>query len=253
MSSIEGITGLSDETALTSANSATFGGQDLDQAAFMNLLTTQMQNQDPLDPMANEEFIAQLATFSSLEQLMTLNGIAQAITLGISSLNNAAMADLVGMDVVAEGNEFRYSGEGEVELMYDAESSATSATVTVYDDNGSVVYSEDLSGLEEGEGTWTWDGTTTSGAQAEEGEYTFEVTAADDQGNSVEVTELIHGTVDEMDYSSGSPRPSIDGVTVDISALIRLTTGSESEADQDDVDDSETTSVDTDADKKTET
>ena len=221
---ISGISGVADTDALSAENTTTYGGQDLDQTAFMNLLTTQMQNQDPLDPMANEEFIAQLATFSSLEQLMSLNSIAQAITLGISSLNNAAMADIVGMHVVAEGNEFNYGGEGDVELMYDAQSTATSATVTVYDEDGKVVYSEELSGLEEGEGSWTWDGTTTSGAQAEEGTYTFEVTAEDDSGESVEVTELIHGVVDEMDYSTGSPQPSIDGIAVDLGNLIRLTT-----------------------------
>lgn len=230
MSTIQGISGVSDDAALAAANTTTFGGQDLDQDAFMNLLTTQMQNQDPLDPMANEEFIAQLATFSSLEQLMSLNSIAQAITLGISSLNNAAMVDLVGMDVVAQGNEFAYSGDGDVELMYDAESAATSGTVTVYDEDGSVVYTEDISGFEEGEGTWTWDGTTTSGAQADEGSYTFEFTGEDDSGNDVEITELIHGIVDEMDFSSGSPQPSIDGVAVDLSALIRLTASDSAES-----------------------
>jgi len=224
MSTIQGISGVSDSDALSATNTTSYGGQDLDQAAFMNLLTTQMQNQDPLDPMANEEFIAQLATFSSLEQLMSLNGIAQAITMGINSLNNAAMADLVGKHVVAKGDEFSYSGAGDQELMYDAQGATTSTTVTVYDEDGSVVYTHEIGAVEAGEGTWTWDGKTTSGATAEEGTYTFEFTGENSSGESVTVDELIAGVIDEMDYSTGSPQPSIDGVSVDLGNLIRLAT-----------------------------
>ncbi|MCP4804260.1 MAG: hypothetical protein GY913_23380 [Proteobacteria bacterium] len=219
---IQGISGISDASALDQSTTQTFGGQDLDQSAFMNLLTTQMQNQDPLDPMANEEFIAQLATFSSLEQLMNLNSIAQTMTLGISSLNNAAMVDLVGMDIVAAGDEFHYSGEGDQELMYDAEG-AGSATLNVYDEDGKVVFTESF-GIEEGEGSYTWDGKGTDGGTLPEGDYTFSVTATDTNGDEVEVAELIHGVVDEMDFSTGTPQPSINGVAIDLADLIRLST-----------------------------
>lgn len=237
-SEIQGISGVSDAAALEAANTQTFGGQDLDQSAFMNLLTTQMQNQDPLDPMANEEFIAQLATFSSLEQLMNLNSVAQAMTLGISSLNNAAMVDLVGMDIVAAGNEFHHDGTSEHELMFDAEGAGT-ATLTVYDEDGNVVYQSDGFSVEEGEGSYTWDGKGDDGGTLPEGDYTFTVTATSSTGEDVEVTELVHGTVDEMDFSSGTPQPSIDGVAIDIADLIRVATNDSdgSEAAEDDGED----------------
>ena len=225
MSTISGISGVSDASALEAATTSTYGGQDLDREAFMSLLTTQMQNQDPLSPMANEEFIAQLATFSSLEQLMGLNTMTQAVSLGINSLNNAAMVDLVGQHVVAEGDEFAYDGEGGHELMFDAESTTSSSTLTIYDEDGNVVNSYDLGALDAGEGSWTWDGEDSDGQPVEAGTYRFEITAEDAEGESVEVTEYVHGEIDEMDFSSGSPEPSVNGVAVDLADLVRLTSG----------------------------
>ena len=225
MSDITGITGVSDSSALSYAQAATAGSDQLDQQTFLNLLTTQMQNQDPLDPMSNEEFVAQLATFSSLEQLMMANGALESVYYGIASLNNAAMAGLVGTDVVALGNGISYSGEGDVALNYDAQGDVANATVEITDSEGNVVWSGDIGALEDGEGSWTWDGTDFDGGQVEAGEYTFSITGEDTDGNDVEVTELIVGTIDEMDYSSGNPQPSVNGVTVDLADILRLTEG----------------------------
>jgi len=244
MSEISGITGVSDSDALASTGTVTYGGSELTKETFLNLLTTQMQNQDPLDPMANEEFVAQLATFSQLEQLMTQNSLLETMYMGIASLNNASMASLVGTEVVAVGDGIAYDGDGEVELHYDADASADSASVTVYDDDGNVVYSEELGAIEEGEGSWTWDGTDQDGNQLEEGDYTWSITAENAEGDTVAVTELVIGTIDEMDYSSGSPQPSIGGVTVDIGAILRLTTADASSDTSDDTSDSDSESTD---------
>ena len=238
MSEISGITGVSDSDALAATGTTTYGGSDLTKETFLNLLTTQMQNQDPLDPMANEEFVAQLATFSQLEQLMTQNSRLETMYMGIASLNDAWMASLVGTEVVAVGDGISYDGEGEVELHYDADAAADSAEIVIYDEDGNVVRSEDIAGLEEGEGSWTWDGLDEDGNQLEEGSYTWSITAETAEGDTVAVTELVVGTVDEMDYSSGSPQPSIDGVTVDIGAILRLTNGDASADASDASDDS---------------
>jgi len=236
MSDITGVTGVSDSSALSYAQAATAGSDQLDQQTFLNLLTTQMQHQDPLDPMSNEEFVAQLATFSSLEQLMMANGALESVYYGIASLNNAAMAGLVGTDVVALGDGISYSGEGDVELHFDAEADVANATVEITDSEGNVVWSGDIGQLEAGEGSWTWDGTDFDGDQVEEGEYTFSITGEDADGNEIEVTELIVGIVDEMDYSSGNPQPSVNGVTVDLADILRLTDGEDAAGDDGDGD-----------------
>jgi flagellar basal-body rod modification protein FlgD len=186
------------------------------------LLTTQLQNQDPLNPMSNEEFVAQLAQFSSLEKLGGISDGLESLYLVNVSMNNAAMSGLVGQDAVARSEQFHYDGEGEQSVAYDASSAAASATITLTDEDGNVVYSGEMGALAAGEGRWTWNGTTTDGRQAPEGIYTATITARDANGATVEVTGLVEGTVTEMDYSDGTARPSIDGVTVDIGDIVRL-------------------------------
>lgn len=221
---ITGVSGVSDAAALQAGGPT--GSADMGQDTFLTLLTTQMQHQDPLSPMANEEFLAQLAQFTSLEQLMGLNSTMQGAAMGIASLNNASMASLVGKEVVAMGDAVAYDGEAEeVALWYDAPTS-TPADLVIYDEDGDVVFSETVS-LEEGENSVVWDGRDRSGARLPEGTYTFELKAQGDE--PIEITELIRGTIDSMDYSTGNPLPTVEGVPVALADLIRLTVGEEPE------------------------
>lgn len=206
----------------SAASTATTGSSDLGEDAFLRLLTTQMQYQDPLDPLSNEEFVAQLAQFSALEELQGITAGLEALYLVDVSMNNVAMVGLLGHHVTAVGDTFHYAGSGGAELHFDASASTESAEVTITDSDGDVVYSGDIGGLEEGEGSWTWDGTTADGTTAPEGDYTFTITGADSDGDPVAVTGLIQGTVDEMDYSSGSPVPTVDGIAVQIGDILRV-------------------------------
>lgn len=201
-------------------------GDDLGKDAFLKLLTEQLQNQDPLDPMKNEEFVAQLAQFSSLEQLFGLQATMEAVYLGIASMNNASMANLLGTEVVASGDTIRVSGDGAPEtLHFDALSSFDRATVTITDESGRVIDTFEVGAHEAGEFELTWDGTDQDGQPVDEGLVTFSIAATDAEGASVEVRTLITGIVDQMDYSTGSPRPSIDGVSVPLESIVRLTAG----------------------------
>ncbi|MFT5587716.1 MAG: flagellar basal-body rod modification protein FlgD [Cognaticolwellia sp.] len=225
--SLSGISGLADQSALDASGVTTSGSSAMGQETFLNLLTTQMQNQDPLSPMANEDFIAQLATFSSLEQLMDIGDAMKANTLSMANLSNTTMASLVGKHVVAIGDTFpRAEGEtGDTVLHYDSPQAA-SATLNIYDEDGKVVWSEPVS-LQAGEETLKWDGKDLSGQLVEPGDYRFELTATDSSGNNIEISERVSGMVDSMDYSTGSPQPTVNGVAVSLSDLIRLTAGEE--------------------------
>ncbi len=210
-------------------------GQDneLGKDAFLGLLTTQLQYQDPLDPMSNEDFIAQLAQFSSLEQLMGIQEAMSAVYAGIASMNNSSMANLLGTEVVAYGDEFAYPAPGgselsenggDFDLHFETDTAYDSGTVTISNEAGSVVATGVLPPGEAGESTWTWDGLDASGQPAPEGKYTFTVTA-NNGAESVEVSTLVVGKITEMDYTEGVPMPSINGVPVALDQILRLMDG----------------------------
>jgi flagellar basal-body rod modification protein FlgD len=158
--------------------------------------------------------------------MVAMNGTMQSMVMGIASMNNATMASLVGTDVVAQGNGLEYDGESKsVELHYESAAKVTEGTLTVYDEDGTMVYTRDTGSLEAEEGFLTWDGTTNSGGRAEAGTYTFEITGTDVNGDDVEVVEHIVGTITEMDYTSGVPRPSVGGYSFGIGDILRLTAG----------------------------
>jgi flagellar basal-body rod modification protein FlgD len=206
--------------------------QELGKDAFLGLLTTQLQYQDPLDPMSNEDFIAQLAQFSSLEQLMGIQEAMGAVYAGIASMNNSSMANLLGTEVVAYGDAFAYPGTPEggetppFELHFESEAAYDAATVTIFNEAGSVVATANLPAGEAGEGSWTWDGLDSSGQPVPEGTYTFDVSATSD-GESVDMETLVVGKISEMDYSQGVPMPSINGVPVGLDQILRLMDGGE--------------------------
>ncbi len=222
--SIGSLTGVNTTNDLPSSAPIT-GSTDLGEDTFLRLLTTQLQNQDPTNPVSNEEFVAQLATFSQLEELQGLSGKLDSLTMLNASMNNAAMTNLLGQTVVAQGDTFHFGGTGDASVYYDAPSAATDSTLTVYNADGDVVYSADMGALGAGESAFTWNGTDRNGQPLPEGDYTFTIAATDSSGDSIDITTLVRGVVDSMDFSGGSASPTIDGVTVDMANIVRLENG----------------------------
>jgi flagellar basal-body rod modification protein FlgD len=218
------LTGVS--TSPSTASSQT-GTSALGQDTFLKLLTTQLQNQDPSNPVSNEEFVAQLATFSQLEELQGISGGLDSLYMVNTSMNNAAMTSLMGQTVVARSDTFHYDGEGSQSVHYDADGSATAATLTISDSDGHVVWSGDMGALESGEGEYAWDGKDMNGNALPEGDYTFSVSATDSNGESVDVQGLIVGEIDQMSFEDGSASPTVDGVDIALSDIVRLTSADE--------------------------
>jgi len=198
---------------------------ELGQDSFLKLLVAQMQHQDPLNPQGNEEFIAQLAQFTSLEQLMGVNTALGDLYAATTSMNNASMTQLLGRDVTAYSDTISYDGEGPEEIHFSAPDEVERMSLTILDEEGKVVAREELNGIPKGEGSWRWDGTDVHGVQAKEGHYTVSLTAYDANGNPMEVRGLLKGTVDEMSYATGSPIPYIDGIEISIGAILKVETG----------------------------
>ncbi len=198
------------------------GSQELGKDAFLTLLTTQLQNQDPTSPVENEDFVAQLAQFSSLEQLVGMQESMDAVYAGIAAMNNASMSSLLGRHVVAVGNTVQVDGAGAT-MHFEAAGAYEGGTITIFDADGTVVRTDELPGGASGETAYEWDGLDNNGIPVEDGSYSFDVSLAGDP--PVESRELMVGRVDEMDYTEGTPLPSVNGAVVPLDAILRLTAG----------------------------
>ncbi len=157
---------------------------ELGQAAFLELMITQMNNQNPLEPQDNSEFVAQLAQFSSVEGLERLN---KNFT-NFMSTNALQASSLVGRSVSVETDTSTLQNGGLISGMFDLEYSTKDTKISIYDEAGALVQTIPVGELSKGENVFRWDGQNIeingklldwnapdSGASV--GVYKFEVTA----------------------------------------------------------------------------
>jgi flagellar basal-body rod modification protein FlgD len=149
----------------------------------------QIQNQNPLDPMENTEFVAQLAQFSQLEQLTNISSALVALDDIQNLIAGGQVFDLLGKEVTVEGKAVVVS-DGEAGMVtFDIEADAQ-VYAYVYDAEGNIISYLDLGELKAGTVEWSWDATDYNEDQVEDGVYAIAFTASDDSGNSVTVSNV---------------------------------------------------------------
>tara|TARA_B100001971_G_C18199984_1_gene543938 strand:- start:674 stop:1420 length:747 start_codon:yes stop_codon:yes gene_type:complete len=192
MTSVESLQGSSAQVQ----QSRTQLNQDFDD--FLSLLTTQLQNQDPLEPMDTNEFTNQLVQFSQVEQQLRSNDILDDMrALDVLQITQLGLG-FVGMDVVLAGDEFNYSGSGDVELGYTLPETSRDTNITIKNADGDVVYTvdgESSAGIK----TFKWDGKNNDGYTVPEGDYTIEVSAQNTEGTSLNVQTNVPGYVEGIE------------------------------------------------------
>ncbi len=182
----------------TSLDSATKSGQasdklneDLNQ--FLNLLVTQLKNQDPLDPMDANEFTSQLVQFASVEQQIYQNANLEKLVNMEQTSQVSTMVNFIGHTVESSGSAFHLENNT-AKFTYDFDTKPTSATVSIINSKGLAVHSSDAV-LEPGQQTFIWDGKDQSGIAAPDGSYTAVVTGLDHEGKPVGVSQTVFGRV----------------------------------------------------------
>jgi len=219
---------VSQATALTDAVSS---DQELGRDAFLRLLTLQLQNQDPLDPVKNEDFVAQLAQFSSLEQLTSINetlgadkSVAATDNVRIAIDSNTAVG-LMGREVQVSTNTLDYSGDGSKRIGYNLEGPADNVTIRILDDSGEIIRTLVEGDPEQGNASITWDGKDAEGDEVGAGTYLL-VPDAKYQGAPVGVASGAAGTVTGVRYQDGQPILITDEGETPLHAVTRVTEGS---------------------------
>ena len=174
-----------------------------DYESFLKLLTAQLQNQDPLEPMDSSTFVSQLAQLSQVEQSIQTNSHLESIA---AKLNTAGLTNdlgLIGRQVSVPGNEFDVvGGRGSFDYMLEQEVASVSAVIR--DRSGTLL--RQLEGLSTEVGALksvTWDGLDYEGLTVPDGTYQVEITAFDGDGTEVPVAPYMLATVDRLTLSGG--------------------------------------------------
>lgn len=180
--------------------------------AFLKLLVTQLENQDPLNPTENTEFVAQLAQFSSLEGIQNLNTSLDGMKGGVEALQEFGSASLIGKNVRAESALFKYEG-GVKKLGFSFGSDAKDAVLTIKDPSGKTVKEIDLGIVKAGYHEADWDGSNTAGAAASNGLYTFSVEAKGADNKTMRGQLFMNGPVTGVSLGE-RPALFVDGIEV---------------------------------------
>ena len=190
------------DNSVGAATKGVTGSSALGKDAFLQLLVTQLKNQNPLDPQDNTAFVAQLAQFSSLEGITTLNDTVNSLSGGLQSSQALQASSLVGRSVIVQTNEAYVdpaSGKpfnGTV-VVKDADSKPV---ITITDADGEVVRTLEMGSQKAGNADFTWDGKDDDGVLLDKGSYTFTASSKNDTGTTA-LTTYLPATVNSVTLS----------------------------------------------------
>ena len=186
-------------------------------STFLTLLTTQLQNQDPLSPMDSNEFTQQLVEYSQVEQQIDTNSNLQTLITQGQSQGSAVATTYLGKQVTVTNGQAPLSS-GTATWNYNLGATASATALTITNSAGQAVYSgagETASGAH----AFTWNGKDQNGNQWPDGVYSLNVTAKAADGSAVTSTVSSTGVVGEIDMSSGTPQLVIGPMSVGLSQV----------------------------------
>jgi flagellar basal-body rod modification protein FlgD len=187
---------------------------------FLTLLTTQLQNQNPLDPLDTNQFTQQLVQFASVEQqLKTNDQLASLVSIQQTTQSTQALA-FVGKTAVVDGSTASLSSS---KATWDLSiPSNCDMTVTITNSTGATVYSGKLSVNAGDNQPFQWNGQGTDGSQWPDGQYKLTATATDSSGNPVAITTQVQGVVSSVDLTQQPPMLSVAGQSFTVNQIKRI-------------------------------
>src|SRR6202046_5101308 len=176
--------------------------------SFLTLLTTQLQNQNPLDPLDTNQFTQQLVEFAGVQQQLNTNdSLATLVSLQQTAQSTQALG-FVGKTAVVNGSTAALSSGGTATWELSVPS-ASNVNVTIASSNGQTVFTGTYSVAAGNNQPFTWNGQGNDGTQWPAGSYTMTATAKDSSGNSVAVTTQTQGVVSSVDLTQSAPMLTI--------------------------------------------
>lgn len=207
----------SSSTSNSSSSSSTPGIADNFQT-FLTLLTTQLQNQNPLDPLDTNQFTQQLVQFAGVEQQLKANDQLKSLVSIEQSAQATQALVFVGQTVAVDGSTAHFDKSATWNL--NAPKDAT-ATITISTSTGQTAYTGDFT-IDSGNASFVWDGKGSDGTQWPPGDYKMTVTAKDSNGQDVAVSTEIQGVVDSVDLTASPALLSIGGQNYTVDKIKRV-------------------------------
>jgi flagellar basal-body rod modification protein FlgD len=219
-----GITATQNANSASNTPSSSDSGVDKNTIAgnfqtFLTLLTTQLKNQNPLDPLDTNQFTQQLVQFAGVEQQLRQNDqLATLVSLEKTAQSTTALA-YVGTTVAVDGQTAALTN-GKATWSFDVPKPAN-LTVTINNSTGQTVYSSSFT-MNAGPQNFTWDGHDNTGLQWPDGNYTISISGKDASGQTVSVPSEVEGVVDSVDLTQTPPVLAIGGQTFTLDKIKRV-------------------------------
>ncbi len=184
----------------------------MDKDAFMKLLAHQMSNQDPMNPMDQKQFAADLAQFSQLEQLTNMNSRIEQMSEGRETQDRFQGAMFLGKRAITGGATVQYNGQDpSVTLPFFLPNHAKKMVVRIFDSKNQMIGRIEKEHVPGGGQTLAWDGVSLDGTRAVKDTYRFDVQAWDEKMQEFQGETRAAGTVTAVSFEDGEMVLTVDG------------------------------------------
>ncbi len=184
----------------------------LDKDAFLKLLSSQLQNQDPFKPVDQKKFAADMAQFAQLEQLTNMNSKLEKSTAGADNQAKYMGASFIGKAIHTQGTTLNYDGEStNVDVPFYLNKPAKKVMVRIFDKSNNMVAQIEKDSMGMGSNSITWNGNQFDNTTAVKGDYHFDVQAWDDQYQTFKGETKAEGVVTGVNFENGETMLTVDG------------------------------------------
>ena len=209
--------GLTPPGAAAASNSAATSGKisgQLGQSDFLKLMTTQLNNQDPTNPVDNSQLLAQMAQFASVSSLQDMQNSMQKLLSSNVSNQTMQAASLVGHQVVAAGSNAVLDSSGQLMGAVDVSQKTNDLMIGIYDSSGQLVKTMNLGAQDKGMVPISWDGVTDAGSNAPGGIYQIKA-LANDNGSTQAMSTYVASNISSVTVDSTNQQIMLNTSTGD--------------------------------------